>query len=184
MSLYNGRYRIESARLKNWDYSSNGYYFITICTKYRKHLFGKKIKNIIQLSDIGKIVFNEWNESFAIRAELFCDCFVIMPNHIHGVVLINNSFVETNNSFVETHAPVETHAVLSLRGGHIPKSISSFVAGFKSHATKKINEYCKTPGGLVWQPRFHDHVIRNNDELNRIRKYIKNNTYKWENDNL
>lgn len=90
MSLYNGRYRIESARLKNWNYSSNGYYFITICTKYRKHLFGKKIKNKIQLSDIGKIVFNEWNESFAIRAELFCDCFVIMPDH-------NGIFIDFRN---------------------------------------------------------------------------------------
>lgn len=178
MSLYKNKYRIESARLKNWDYSSNGYYFITICTKYRKHLFGKKSNNEIQLSDIGKIVFNEWNKSFDIRTELFCDCFVIMPNHIHGVVRINNSFVET-------HAPVETHAVLSLQGrGHVPKSISSFVAGFKSHATKKINEYCNTPGGSVWQPRFHDHVVRNYDELNRIRKYIRNNPCKWENDNL
>ncbi|MDA3941342.1 MAG: transposase [Spirochaetia bacterium] len=167
MSLYKNRYRIESARLKNWDYSSNGYYFITICTKNREHFFGKKIEYEIQLSDIGKIVFNEWNESFVIRSELYCDCFVVMPDHIHGVVRINNF-------------SVETHAVLSLQGnGRTPKSISSFVAGFKSHATKKINEYCNTSGGSVWQPRFHDHVIRDKGELNRIRKYIKNNPLKW-----
>lgn len=186
MSLYKNRYRIESIRLKNWDYSSDGYYFITICTKYREHLFGEIINNKINLSDIGKIVFQEWNKSFDIRAELFCDCFVIMPNHIHGVLRINISSVETHAP-VETHAatPVETHAVLSLQGrGHVPKSISSFVAGFKSHATKQINGYRNTPGGFVWQPRFHDHVIRNNGELNRIRKYINNNPCNWKEDNL
>jgi len=171
MSLYKNRYRIESARLKNWDYSSNGYYFITICTKNRKQLFGEIKNNKMKLSKIGGIVLHEWNESFEIRTELFCDCFVIMPDHIHGVLRINNSFVET-------HSSVETHAVLSLRG-HIPKSISSFIAGFKSHATKQINEYQNTPGGLVWQPRFHDHVIRNNVELNRIRNYIQNNPLNW-----
>ncbi len=178
MSLYKNKYRIESARLKNWDYSSNGYYFITLCTKNRKHLFGKKIYNEIQLSDIGKIVFHEWNESFFIRNEIFCDCFVIMPNHIHGVLRIKKN-VE------ETHALVETHTVRSRQGnGRTPKSISSFVAGFKSHATRLINEYKNTPGGSVWQPRFHDHVVRDKDELNRIRNYIKNNPYKWGHDNL
>ncbi len=169
MSLYKNRYRIESARLKNWDYSFEGYYFITICTKYREHLFGEIINYEIQLSEIGKIVFQEWNESFDIRAELFCDCFVIMPNHLHGVVVIKNS-------------SVKMHDRASLRG-HAPKSISSFVAGFKSHATKQINEYRNTSGESIWQPRFYDHVIRDNGELNRIRKYINNNPFKWKEDN-
>ena len=171
MSLYKNRYRIESARLKNWNYSANGYYFITICTKNRKQLFGEIKNNEMKLSKIGGIVLHEWIESFEIRTELFCDSFVIMPDHIHGVLRIKNPFVDK-------HAPVETYAVLSLRG-HIPKSISSFVAGFKSHATKKINEYRNTPGGLIWQPRFHDHVIRNKGELNRIQNYIKNNPSNW-----
>ena len=118
MSLYKDKYRIESTRLKNWDYSSDGYYFITICIKIRRHFFGKIINNEMRLSDIGEIVLQEWNKSFDIRTELFCDCFVIMPDHIHGVILIKNS-------------TEKTHAVLSLRGrGHVTKSISCFVGGF------------------------------------------------------
>ncbi len=175
--LVQKKYRIESTRLKNWDYSANGYYFITICTHGRACLFGKIMNGNMILSDIGKIVLREWNESFNIRSELFCDCFVIMPNHIHAVVVIKN-----------TH-DVEAHCRVSLQqqckkpvAVRRPKSVSSFVAGFKSSATKQINMFRKTPGMALWQLRFHDHIIRNVNELQRIRQYILNNPVKWQDD--
>lgn len=181
MSLYKNKYRVESARLKNWDYSSEGYYFITICIHNREQILGDIISDKMVLSDIGKIVEKEWLKSFEIRRELFCDTYCIMPNHIHGIVVINND----DNKPVETHGhaiPVQTHGRASLQTDKLqrmPKSISSFVAGFKSSATKLTNEYRGTQGNPLWQTRFHDHVIRNEKELERIREYILNNQLNW-----
>lgn len=180
MSLYRNKYRIESARLKNWDYSSEGYYFITICIHNREQILGNIISNEMVLSDIGKIVEKEWLKSFEIRRELFCDTYCIMPNHIHGIVVINN-----DDGPVETHGRgvfVQTHGRASLQTDKLqrmPKSISSFVAGFKSSATKLTNEHRGTQGNHLWQPRFHDHIIRDEKELERIREYILNNRLKW-----
>ncbi|KAA3613985.1 MAG: transposase [Calditrichaeota bacterium] len=203
MTVYKTKYRVESARLENWDYASDGHYFITICTKNRACLFGDVIDGHVRLSDAGKIVLAEWEKSFQIRSELSCDCFIIMPNHIHAVVMIKN---DDTGGGVETHGAdtrgVETHGRASLQNNgraslpspkpqptksvatRRPKSISSFVAGFKSAATKRINEYRKTPAKPVWQSRFHGHIVRDEKSLIRIRHYIINNPGKWTEDDL
>ncbi len=102
-----------------------------------------------------------------------------MPNHIHAIIIIDDT--------------VETHGRASLRSNtqsqqsvafRMPKSISSFVAGFKSGATKQINESRNTPGIPVWQPRFYDHIIRNENDLNRIRQYVINNPKNWDKDDF
>jgi putative transposase len=172
--LFENKYRIETTRLKNWDYSSNGYYYITICTKNRECLFGNIAGDKMQLSAIGEIVLQAWNDSFVMRKELFCDQFVIMPNHIHGIVIIEKS-VETQGiaSVQENNAPYR-----------MPKSISSFVSGFKSAVTKRVNEIHHTPGAAIWQERFYDHVIRDEKSLQRIREYIVNNPVNWETDKM
>jgi len=174
--LFKNTYRIESTRLMDYDYSSNGYYFITLCTKNRECLFGEIINEEMQLSAIGEIVLQGWEKSFAIRKELFCDEFVIMPNHIHGIVIINKPHIDI---------PVETHDRASLQPTHrMPKSISSFVAGFKSAMTKRVNEIRQTPGMPLWQSRFYDHIIRDEKSLNKIRNYIVNNPINWQTDEL
>ncbi len=190
MTLYKNKYRIESARLSSRDYAANGYYFITICTHNRECGLGKIVNGRMLLSETGEIVLREWNKSFEIRRELYCDCFVIMPNHIHAVVVIDKNDHDDNT--VETHsrASLQNTGRASLRQNDPksgvallrPRSVSSFVAGFKSSATKQINEYRHTPGMPVWQPRFHDHIIRNENELNRIRQYILHNPAKWPED--
>lgn len=232
---FQNKYRIPSARASWQDYSANGTYFITICTTGRECLFGSIIApthgcTIMQLSDIGEIVKREWEKSFSIRAELFCDEFVIMPNHLHAILRIENRnsgkngsqvfdepndinavdnsdclHVETHgcaslHCHVETYDGVETHGRASLppTGPSIqqpsnhpfnmgiayrpPKSISSFVAGFKSAVTKQVNEYRNSPKEAVWQSRFHDHIIRNDEEYQRICDYIVNNPANWESD--
>ncbi len=180
---YQNKYRIPSARAQWWDYSANGCYFITICTANRTCILGNIENGIMQLSSIGKIVNNEWNKSFEIRAELSCDIFVIMPNHIHAILRINNP-VGTHGraSDYNIGKPIETHGRASLQPQRSPKSISSFVAGFKSSATKQINIFCNTPHAIIWQSRFHDHIIRNDAEHQRIIDYIQNNPAKWEQD--
>ncbi len=200
--LFNNKYRVESTRLKNWDYSSNGYYYITICTKNKECLFGNIVEGEMKLSKVGESVLQGWNDSFVIREELLCDEYVIMPNHIHGIVIIDKSHIDIS---VETHGCaslpadaydtmkthdldnkndiIETHSRASLPY-RTPKSISSFIAGFKSAMTKRINEIRKTPGVPVWQDRFYDHIIRDEKSLQKIRTYIVNNPLNWQTDEM
>ena len=176
MKKFRNKYRIPSARASFWDYSAEGCYFITICTAGRECLFGNIIDNTVRLSTIGEIVRDEWVRSFEIRNELFCDTFIIMPNHIHAILRI-----------VGPTGVAETHGRASLPGRpsqqksgvarRTPKSISSFVAGFKSSATKRINEYRNQPREAVWQTRFHDRIIRDDQEYERIKKYIDENAW-------
>jgi len=193
---FRGRYRIPSARAPWWDYAAAGAYFITIVTAGRAHLFGEVRDGRMVLSPLGEIVREEWDKSFDIRAELVCDYYVIMPNHIHAIVRIVDVDDDVDD---DADDPVETHGRASLRGERgraslrgeqpntgvayrPPKSISSFVAGFKSAATKRINAYRNTPGAAVWQARFHDHIIRNAREYERIAAYIVNNPARWRED--
>ena len=201
MDKFQNKYRIPSARLQGWDYSQNGVYFITICTAGRECLFGDIIvetydvethgRASLRLSAIGQIVNHEWDKSFEIRSELFCDAFIIMPNHIHAILRIENINLDSHGLHglhVETHgrASLQTQQIIQRTGVayRSPKSISSFVAGFKSSATKHINELRGTPKLPVWQPRFHDHIIRNDAEYQRIANYIDTNPENWETDNF
>ena len=142
----------------------------------------------MHLNQFGKIVKKEWEASSVIRKEIFIDEFVVMPNHLHGIVFLKN---ENDNQDGNIHSRidgnVETHGSASL---HIktgiayrpPQSISSFIAGFKSSVTKQINLIRKTPGQSIWQTRFYDHVIRSEYDFNRIKIYIQNNPVTWKND--
>ena len=167
MEKFQNRYRIPSARASWWDYSADGCYFITICTVNHECLFGKIVNGTMHLSPIGKTVNEEWHKSFDIRKELFCDAFIIMPNHIHAILRIDNP--DGGGGGAHAQSPPQ----------RTPKSISSFVAGFKSAATVKINILRNTPKMPVWQPRFHDRIIRDENEYRRIIHYIYENPLKW-----
>jgi len=166
MDKYQNKYRSSKARATWWNYANSGIYFITICTDNRENYFGAIENGKMILSEIGLIVQQEWDKSFQIRKELFCDLFVIMPNHIHAILRIENNCPDL---------PPKSNGIAY----RPPKSISSFVAGFKSAATKRINEYRKMPRSPVWQSRFYDHIIRNDDEYIRIKKYILENPKNW-----
>jgi REP element-mobilizing transposase RayT len=184
---FRDKYRVPSARAQWWDYSSEGLYFITICIKNRENILGKINNGQMVLSDFDKIVMEESERSFEIRNELFCEIYVIMPNHIHSILRIENN--ETHG-IVETHGRashdrIESHGRASLRHGvayRVPKSISSFVAGFKSAATSRINQLRNSPGKPVWQTRFHDRIVRDHQSFLTIYNYILNNPSKWHED--
>ena len=91
MTLYKDKYRIESTRLKDWNYSRDGYYFVTICTQDKKCFFGDVIEEKVRLSTIGEIVADEWQKTVRIRKNVSLDAWIIMPNHLHGIVIINNN---------------------------------------------------------------------------------------------
>ena len=159
----------KSIRLKEFDYTTPWWYYITICTFNHKILFGEIKKGKLVLNDFGKIVKDEWLKTKTIRNNIDLDYYVIMPNHFHGI-LIN----ESRDKARLVHTEVRRF------GKPVPNSLSSIIGSFKSAVTKRINEIRKSPGAKVWQSRFYDHIIRNDNDLNRIRTYIQNNPLKWE----
>jgi REP element-mobilizing transposase RayT len=159
-----------SIRLKEYDYGQPGAYFVTICTYRRECLFGEFVEGKIALNEMGKIVEKEWMISRTIRREIELDALVIMPNHVHGIIAIcdQNSVEATDRS------PLPAR-----RRTLPPKSLGSFVAGFKSSVAKQINQLRSTPGQPVWQRNYYEHVIRNEIDLQEIREYIQNNPLEW-----
>jgi REP element-mobilizing transposase RayT len=178
------KYNRCSIRLKNYDYSSPGTYFITICTYNRQCLFGEIVNGEMRLNEYGEIVRDEWYCSVHIRneIELFENEFIVMPNHIHGIVRIVENRT-TNNVGATGRSPLQQQQ-FGQPHGPLKKSLSSFVAGFKSSVTKQINQIRQTPGIPVWQRNYYEHIIRNDNELNKIREYIINNPKRWKEDNL
>jgi len=152
----------------------------------------------MKLTDLGKIVDAEWQKSFVIRNELFLDKYIIMPNHLHAIAIINNNESITMNKTdnVETHgrASLQSQSQSQSRSFYrLPKSISLFLAGFKSTVNSKIDDYIDendlnipkyNRNNHFFQSNYHDHTIRNEKELFRIRQYIKNNPQNWMSDSL
>lgn len=162
----------QSIRLKGYDYTGPGAYFITICTHRRAFLFGDVVNGEMCLNRAGQVVTDEWTRSVTIRREITLDEFVVMPNHIHGIVWI-----------VPVGAHVGAHGGAPLHGQALlhrpPRSLGSFVAGFKASVTRGINALRQTPGAPVWQRNYHEHIIRTEESLNRIRQYILDNPVRW-----
>ncbi|KXB96933.1 MAG: transposase [Chlorobi bacterium NICIL-2] len=164
-----------SIRLPGYDYAQPGAYYVTICTKDRLCLFGEVVDGEMRLNNIGRVVKEGWFRSADIRQEvqLFPDEFVAMPNHIHGIVWI----VEHGNvGMVGAHGRAPLHHAPQHRA---PRSLGSFVAGFKSATTRQINEIGQTPRAPVWQRNYYEHIIRTEDALHRIREYITTNPLRW-----
>ena len=158
-----------SIRLREYDYAQAGAYFVTLVAHARECLFGRVVEGQTHLSMPGEVVAAEWLRSARIRGEIELDAFVVMPNHVHGIVVIRD---------VGAHgrAPLPT----ALRRS--PRSLGSFIAGFKSAATKRINAIRGTPGVPVWQRNYYEHVIRDDDDLGRVRRYIAENPLRWDED--
>ena len=160
--------RRRSIRLRDYDYSRAGAYFITVCTVGRELLFGEVKDDEMALNELGWIVEEEWLQSARIRSEIELDAWVVMPNHIHGIVIIADESRRGDR-------PVA-------RGGPRPKSLGAMMAGFKSAVTKRINAMRGTPGALVWQRNYYEHIIRNESTLYWIRQYIADNPAGWSED--
>lgn len=179
---FKNKYRISSARLQTWDYSNNGAYFITICTQNRHHFFGNIQNQEMQLSEIGKLAEKFWYEIPNHFSMIELGNFVVMPNHVHGILIIDKpndeSFVETRQCLVST---VETNSIIgSSRFQNQGKNtISSIVGSYKSIVTKMSRQI--NPN-FAWQSRFHDHIIRNSKSFDTIQNYIEQNPLKWKED--
>ncbi|HEY5408425.1 MAG TPA: transposase [Ginsengibacter sp.] len=170
---FRGKNRKHSIRLQTWDYAWNAEYFITICTKNREHSFGEIVNEEMRLSEIGKLAFSFWEEIPEHFSFVFLDEFTVMPNHIHGIVLID----KPANDAPFTEIP---KVIGRLRFQNQGKdSISSIIGSYKSAVSK--NAHLIDPN-FNWQSRFHDHIIRDEDSFKRIKNYIRNNPKNWEED--
>jgi len=167
-------------RLHGFDYSSNGYYFVTICTKDREKYFGNIIDNKMVLSNIGEIVNMCCSEIPNHFPNVELDECQIMPNHVHMIIIINNK------SNIKNKLSVGNKYFCSLQNNNIPwqtklsGSLSSVIRGFKVGVTKK----CRTNNKkiIIWQKSFYDQIIRNEKSFYYIRQYIKDNPMNWDND--
>jgi REP element-mobilizing transposase RayT len=173
MSLYKNKYRIESTRLKGYNYSNNGAYFVTICTQKRQYFFGSITEN----HPNKKIATQCWLDLPNHYPNCFLDVFVVMPNHVHGIIIIDNAMVETGFKPVST-AQTSLKPVSTTMNKKY--SLSEIIRGFKTFSARKINESQNTQGTPFWQPRFYDRIIRNEKELNGAREYIMSNPFKWD----
>lgn len=202
LMLFNNKYRIESARLRTWDYSTPGFYFITICTDNRQHFFGTIAGGRMILSETGKIAETNWSAIPNQFPFAKTEQFVIMPDHIHGIIQITDSAGHAGHGDSAgfrrdainrvstgpgpgTGTETETDKTGGVTGKHNPmmnpRSLSAIIRWFKGRTSFMINKL-STTNAFKWQPRFHDHIIRNHDELIRIRNYIINNPMNWDSD--
>ena len=153
-SMYGNNYRRRnSLRLKGYNYSRAGAYFITICTANRKHLFGRIHHGVMHLNEYGKIAHKTWAHLSDSFPSIRLDAFVIMPNHIHGIIILKK------------HAQKKP-------------SIPQIISWFKSRTSRQIN-YLQNSTGTIWHRSYHDRIIRDKRAFRNIRKYILNNPKKW-----
>jgi len=170
-----------SIRLEGYNYSSGSAYFVTICTFQRQCLFGQIVDGEMQPNEIGQIVAEEWLQSRMIRKEIDFDQWVIMPNHLHGIVLIELiDPVGVNDRLPLQRMGQPQRVVPPMK----PRSLSSFIAGFKSGTTKRINTARNLPRTPVWQRNYYEHIIRNEESLQKVQQYIQNNPATWQDDQL
>ncbi|HQL64193.1 MAG TPA: transposase [bacterium] len=189
-----------SIRLEEYDYSQPGAYFVTIVTQERECLFGEIMDGDMRLNQYGDIVREEWLQTGHIRPSVLIDAFVVMPNHIHGILVITDTDCRGTLQRAPTpqrasttraqggkgtlqRAPTAQQAPnVEQFGKPTANSIPTIVRLFKSAVTKRINEKRNTPGFPVWQRNYYEHVIRHEGELTLAREYIRANPYRWLND--
>lgn len=178
MDKYKNKYRIKSARKLNWDYSSKGTYFITICTKNREHFFGEIRNGEMHLTELGEIVKSEWLKTPIIRKDMNIELgeFVIMPNHFHCLITIKyNEYNRPSSQNLEKTTEERIN-----KFGPQKKNVPSIIRGFKSAVTMQAR--LMKMFDFNWQPRYHDYILRDMEPYDRITNYIRNNPENWEKD--
>jgi REP element-mobilizing transposase RayT len=193
---FRNKYRVESIRLKNYDYSANGVYFITICTKNRKNFFGKIVGGKMVYSPIGVMAKKYWQQIIYHFNFVLLDEFIIMPDHVHGIIWVNKSYMDNiknvnqnQNVWVETRHGASLqmflpHKILlpkqtsspQIQGNKFGKLKNDSLQSIINHYKGAVKHYAnKNNIPFFWQKRYYEHIINNYHALNRIRRYIKNN---------
>ncbi len=164
-----------SIRLGGYDYASEGGYFVTIVTHLRKCLFGSIVNDEIRLNQFGNLVKKEWFHTAKLRPniELLPDEFVVMPNHIHGIIWIND---------LHCRGSLQRTPTIERFQKPVSNSIPTIIRLFKSTMTKQINLIRQTPYEPVWQPNYYEHIISSEKDYENIANYIDSNPLTWQTD--
>jgi putative transposase len=161
-----------SIRLKGFDYSQAGAYFVTIVAWRREMLFGDVVDGEVILNEWGEIVREEWERTAIVRANVELGEYVVMPNHVHGILIFVDDGVEV------THVGATRRVAPTLQ----PNSLGAVIGQFKSIVTKRINRLQNVAGRPVWQRNYYEHIIRNDLEWENIHRYIESNPSMWAED--
>jgi REP element-mobilizing transposase RayT len=170
-----------SIRLVHYDYTRNGAYFITICTHKKIHLFGEIAEGSsscpeVVLNVAGAIAERCWLQIPVHFPHVETDEYVIMPNHVHGIIIVSDGGTRRGKACLAPTRAIERF------GKPIAGSIPTIIGSYKSAVTRAINEINSMSGVSIWQRNYYEHVIRNDNDLYEIRKYIRDNPAKWESD--
>ena len=168
--------RRRATRLHGYDYAQTAGYFVTICAQHQGYLFGKIIDGQMQLNELGKIVVECWSRIPQHFSSAELDVYVVMPNHIHGGILLGTRGAKWHR--------LPARSLPNRRGEASSSTLGQVVAYFKFQSTKYINQHRDMPGTRVWQRNYYDHVIRDERDLQRIRRYVTDNPMQWELDQL
>ncbi len=173
-----------SIRLPSYDYSQPGAYFITLCTTQKQCWFGQIHDGQMHINQLGKIVQTEWLKSAKMRPNLRLDEWIVMPNHLHGIVWI----VESEHQQKSNSSPVllaeancrDLSNESSKQSFHRKaNSLGSFIGGFKASVTKQINQFRKNTSIPIWQRNYYESIIQDERALDSIREYIQQNPQRW-----
>lgn len=159
-----------SIRLKGYDYGAPGAYFVTICTRNRACLFGTVADGEMQLNNAGRIAKAAWDELPERCPSVCLDAVIVMPNHVHGIVIVGAQFIAPSDGFGT--ATIDQGAI-----NHAP-TLGEMVRAYKAASTRLIRQ-AGTPD-FAWQRNYYEHVVRDEESLDRIRQYILNNPVRWE----
>lgn len=182
--LFQNKYRVDTTRLQSWDYASAGMYFITINTKNRKRYFGEIIKEngeaFLKPSEIGMISLAEWHKSIEMRPDMNLECggFIVMPDHIHGVMIIGKNQYNSESSKDAVGAKGAMHCASTAGGRFGPqsKNLAAILRGYKSAVTTFAR---KNNIEFNWQSLFDDRIIHSYDDYCRVEYYIRHNPENW-----
>jgi len=182
MRYDSARHHGRSVRVRGYDYTQPGAYFITVCTRDRNSLFGEVVDDQSCLNDFGRITQQEWLRTGLIRTTVQVDEFIVMPNHIHGILIVDEQGGSDCRGTVHRAptASVRSYVLSEEQFGRpVPRSVPTIVRSFKATVTTRINALRGTPGKPVWKRGYYEHIIRSEDELGRIRQYIADNPLRW-----
>lgn len=175
-------HRRRSIRLKHYDYAQAGAYFVTICTHQRGCLFGAAANGAVRLNEYGCIAGDAWGELPGHYGYLALDAFVVMPNHVHGILVLPSDDVPVVGAGFKP-APTKSDPMTNTPAPAMRRhGLPEIVRAFKTFSARRVNKIRQTPGVPVWQRGYYEHIIRDDESLRRIREYIWNNPAQWEND--
>jgi len=176
----------QSPRLKDYDYRQPGLYLVTIVTADRQPVFGQIQNHAMDLSEMGELARASWVAIPEHHAGVELDAFVVMPNHVHGLIALTGERHDSNHRRDRIYPVPDTmYGVPTPRSDRSEGvSLSTIVGTYKAAVTRGINRQLKTPGAKLWQPRFHDRIVRlrTPNELANLRRYIAENPARWRED--